>query len=90
MTAISVTLPTDVAQLLRERLDTDDPLAVADALTEAIHLWSDARAAAERHAADFHAAIREGLDSGAGVPAEQVFTQLRASIAERQLRRDAA
>ena len=90
MEPIRVTLPADVAQLLHERLKTDDPLEVSDAVIEAVYLWNRARDAADRHTADLRAAIQEGIDSGPGIPAEEVFAELRARIAARQSLQDAA
>ena len=52
-----------------------------DAVNEALRDWTRARDAERRDLEALRTAIRAGLDSGSGIPAEEVFAELRARYA---------
>lgn len=90
MGPITVILPADVAELLHDRLGTEDRLEVRNAVIEAVYLWNRARDAVPRHNDELRADIQEGIDSGPGIPAEEAHAEIYAMIAERRKLRDAA
>jgi antitoxin ParD1/3/4 len=81
---ITVTLSSEMATALRDRVAEGEYATASEIVREALREWSRRR---DREQRDLHALrdlIREGDESGPGIPAEKVFTELRQLIAERR------
>ncbi len=81
---ITVTLPSDMATVLRESVAEGEYATASEVVREALREWTRRRDQEQR---DLHALrdlIREGDESGPGIPAEEVFAELRQLIAERR------
>jgi antitoxin ParD1/3/4 len=79
---ITVTMPEEMAAKLRAAVDTGEYATTSEIVREALRDWADEQA--KRHTAleRVRALIAEA-DAGPSYPAEQVFAELRAFVAEK-------
>jgi antitoxin ParD1/3/4 len=75
---MTVTMPQEMASALRAVIDEGEYASASEIVREAIRDWTRSRDEERRDLAAIRSAIREGLESGPGIPAEQVFAELRA------------
>ncbi len=80
---LTVTMPAEMAETLRRTVAGGEYASTSEVVREALRDWTRARDAERRDLDTLRAAIRAGLDSGPGLPADQVFAELRARYADR-------
>jgi len=80
---MTVTMPAEMAETLRRTVAGGEYASTSEVVREALREWTRARDAERRDLETLRAAIRAGLDSGLGIPADQVFAELRARYADR-------
>ena len=80
---LTVTMPAEMAETLRRTVAGGEYASTSEVVREALREWTRARDAERRDLDALRAAIRAGLDSGPGLPADQVFAELRARYADR-------
>jgi antitoxin ParD1/3/4 len=80
---LTVTMPAEMAETLRRTVAGGEYASTSEVVREALREWTRARDAERRDLDTLQAAIRAGLDSGPGIPADQVFAELRARYADR-------
>lgn len=80
---MTITMPAEMAETLRRLVETGEYASTSEVVREALRDWTRARDAERRELDELRAAIRAGLDSGSGIPAEEVFAELRARYAAR-------
>ena len=78
---MTITMPTDMAETLRQTVAGGEYASTSEVVREALRDWTRSRDAERRDLEALRAAIKAGLDSGPGIPADQVFTELRARYA---------
>jgi len=78
---MTITMPAEMADTLRQTVETGEYASTSEVVREALRDWARARDAERRELDELRAAIRAGLDSGPGIPAEEVFAELRARYA---------
>ncbi|MEM7488128.1 MAG: type II toxin-antitoxin system ParD family antitoxin [Pseudomonadota bacterium] len=78
---MTITMPAEMAETLRQTVETGEYASTSEVVREALREWTRARDAERRELDELRAAIRAGLDSGPGIPAEEVFAELRARYA---------
>ena len=78
---VTITMPAEMAETLRQTVEAGEYASTSEVVREALRDWTRARDAERRELDELRAAIRAGLDSGAGIPAEEVFAELRARYA---------
>ncbi len=78
---LTVTMPAEMAETLRRTVAGGEYASTSEVVREALREWTRARDAERRDLDALRAAIRAGLDSGPGIPADQVFAELRARYA---------
>ena len=78
---VTITMPAEMAETLRRTVEAGEYASTSEVVREALRDWTRARDAERRELDELRAAIRAGLDSGAGIPAEEVFAELRARYA---------
>ena len=78
---LTITMPTEMAETLRQAVAGGEYASTSEVVREALRDWTRARDAERRELDELRAAIRAGLDSGPGIPAEEVFAELRARYA---------
>lgn len=79
---ITVTLPAEMAATLRRTVDGGEYATTSEIVREALRDWTRARDAEQRELEALRALIREGDESGPGIPAEEVFAELYEMIEE--------
>ncbi len=79
---MTVTMPAEMAETLRRTVAGGEYASTSEVVREALREWTRARDAERRDLDALRAAIRAGLDSGPGIPADQVFAELRARYAD--------
>ena len=84
---MSITLPAEMAAAVRQTVEAGQYASTSEVIREALREWTRSRDHERRDLEVLREAIRLGDDSGPGVPADDVFTELRRLIAKR---RDAA
>lgn len=84
---LTITMPTEMAAVLRETVAGGEYASASEVVREALRDWARRRDAEQRELAALRDAIRAGLDSGPTIPAEEVYAELRALIAERRAAR---
>jgi antitoxin ParD1/3/4 len=80
----TITLPADMAASLRRVVDEGEYASTSEVVREALRDWLRERDADRRELDALRAAIRAGDESGASVPADEVFAELRRLLAERR------
>ena len=80
---LTVTMPAEMAETLRRTVAGGEYASTSEVVREALREWTRARDAERRDLDALRAAIKAGLDSGAGIPADQVFAELRARYADK-------
>lgn len=80
---MTVTMPAEMAETLRRTVAGGEYASTSEVVREALREWTRSRDAERRDLDALRAAIRAGLDSGPGIPADQVFAELRARYADR-------
>ncbi len=80
---LTVTMPAEMAETLRRTVAGGEYASTSEVVREALREWARARDAERRDLDALRAAIRAGLDSGPGLPAEEVFAELRARYADK-------
>jgi antitoxin ParD1/3/4 len=80
---MTVTMPAEMAETLRRTVAGGEYASTSEVVREALREWTRSRDAERRDLDALRAAIRTGLDSGPGLPADQVFAELRARYADK-------
>ena len=75
---MTVTMPAEMAETLRRTVAGGEYASTSEVVREALREWTRSRDAERRDLDALRTAIRAGLDSGPGIPADQVFAELRA------------
>lgn len=78
---MTITMPLEMAETLRQTVAGGEYASTSEVVREALREWTRARDAERRDVEALRAAIKAGLESGPGLPADQVFAELRARYA---------
>lgn len=81
---LTITVPAEMAATLRETVEGGGYASTSEVIREAVRDWTKARDADRRELDELRALIREGMESGPSIPADQVFAELRAKIIARR------
>jgi len=77
---ITISVPAEMAAALRETVEGGEYASTSEVIREALRDWSRARDAERVELEEWKAMVRAGDESGASIPAKQVFAELRAMI----------
>lgn len=83
---MTVTMPAEMAATLRQTVAGGEYASTSEVVREALRAWMRSRDADQRDLAALRQAISDGDNSGAGIPAADVFAELRQIIADRRAR----
>ncbi|WP_172331816.1 type II toxin-antitoxin system ParD family antitoxin [Mangrovicoccus sp. HB161399] len=75
---MTITMPTELAEVLRRAVAGGEYASASEVVREALRDWTRNRDAERLELEALRDAIKAGLESGPGIPAEQVFADLRA------------
>lgn len=78
---MTITMPTELAETLRQTVAGGEYASTSEVVREALREWTRSRDAERRDLEALREAIKVGLHSGPGMPADQVFAELRARYA---------
>ena len=78
---MTITMPAEMAETLRQTVAGGEYASTSEVIREALRDWTRSRDSERRDLEALRAAIKAGIDSGPGIPAEQVFKELRARYA---------
>lgn len=78
---MTITMPAELAETLRQAVSGGEYASTSEVVREALREWTRKRDTERRELEALRAAIKAGLESGPGVPADQVFAELRARYA---------
>jgi antitoxin ParD1/3/4 len=81
---MSITLPAEMAAALRQTVEGGQYASTSEIVREALREWSRRRNDELRDLETLREAVRIGDESGASIPADAVFTELRLMIAKRR------
>ena len=81
---LSITLPAEMAATLRRTVDGGQYASTSEIIREALREWARKRDDDRRDLDALREAVRLGDDSGPGIPADEVFAELRQMIAKRR------
>lgn len=83
---LTITMPAAMAAVLRATVEGGEYATTSEIVREALREWTRARDSERRDLEALREAIRIGDESGPGVPAADVFAELRQLIADRRAR----
>ena len=78
---LTITMPAELAETLRQTVAGGEYASTSEVVREALREWTRRRDVERQDLEALRAAIKAGLDSGPGLPADQVFAELRARYA---------
>ena len=78
---MTISMPAELAETLRQTVAGGEYASASEVVREALRDWTRNRDTERRELEALRAAIKAGLDSGPGIPADQVFAELRARSA---------
>lgn len=81
---MTVTMPAEMAAILRQTVAGGEYASTSEVVREALREWVRSRDQDQRDLQTLRQAILEGDESGDGIPAAEVFTELRKIIADRR------
>jgi len=81
---MTVTMPAEMAATLRQTVAGGEYASTSEVVREALREWVRSRDQDQRDLQALRQAIREGDESGVGIPAAEVFAELRQIIADRR------
>lgn len=81
---LAITMPAEMAATLRHTVDRGEYASTSEIVREAVRGWTRRRDADRRDLETLREAIRMGDESGPGIPAAEVFAELREAIAHRR------
>lgn len=84
---LTITVPAEMAATLRETVAGGEYASTSEVVREALRDWTRNHDAERRELETLREAIRAGLESGPGIPAEDVYAELHAMIGERRAAR---
>lgn len=80
---MTVTMPAEMAAALRQTVAGGEYASTSEVIREALREWTRARDIERLDLEALREAIQAGLNSGPGMPAEEVFAELRARYASK-------
>jgi antitoxin ParD1/3/4 len=80
---MTITMPAEMAATLRQTVAGGEYASTSEVVREALREWTRARDIERRDLESLREAIQAGLNSGPGIPAEEVFAELRARYANK-------
>lgn len=80
---MTITMPAELAETLRQTVAGGEYASTSEVVREALRDWSRNRDAERRELETLRAALKAGLESGPGIPADQVFAELRARYSKK-------
>ncbi|UOA16527.1 ribbon-helix-helix domain-containing protein [Sulfitobacter dubius] len=80
---MTITMPSDMAETLCQTVAGGEYASTNEIVREALRDWTRSRDAELRDLEALRSAIKAGLDSGLGIPAGQVFAELRARYTDK-------
>jgi antitoxin ParD1/3/4 len=84
---MTITVPAEMAATLRQTVAGGEYASTSEVVREALRDWTRRRDAEQRDLEALRAAIRNGIDSGPAIAAEDVYAELLALVAERRANR---
>ena len=81
---LSITLPAEMAASLRQTVEGGQYASTSEVIREALREWRHRRDQELRDLEALRQAVKIGDESGPGIPAEEVFADLRVLIAKRR------
>lgn len=74
---ITVAMPAEMVATLRHTVEEGHYASTSEIIREALRDWTRKHDQEQRDLTDLREAMRIGLESGPGIPAEEVFAELR-------------
>jgi antitoxin ParD1/3/4 len=81
---VTVTVSSDLAATLRHTVEDGEYASASEIVREALRDWTRKRDQEQRDLQTLRQLVREGDESGPGIPAAELFAELRQLIAERR------
>jgi antitoxin ParD1/3/4 len=78
---LSIALPPEMANLLREAVDSGEYASASEVVRDALRAWTRKRKLETLELSELRRLVREGMESGPAVDAEPVLSHLEAKYA---------
>ena len=77
---VTVAMPAEMAANLRQRVADGEYDSTSEIVHEALRDWNRAQDADQRELEELRSLVREGMESGPGIPADEAFGQVQELI----------
>jgi antitoxin ParD1/3/4 len=84
---LTITVPAEMAAVVRQAVANGSYASTSEVIREALRDWTRHQDSERRELEALREAVWVGQNSGAGIPAEEVYAELYALIAERRAAR---
>ena len=81
---LTITVPAEMAATIKAAVEGGEYASTSEVIRDALRRWIREQDAERRALGELRAAIQVGQESGPGIPAEEVYAELHALIAQRR------
>ncbi len=81
---LTITVPAEMAATVKSAVEGGEYASTSEVIRDALRGWMREQDTVRRELEELRAAIRVGLESGPGIPAEEAFAELRARYAPKR------
>jgi antitoxin ParD1/3/4 len=83
---LTITIPSEMAATIKAAIDSGEYASTSEVIRDALRGWMREQDTARQELEELRTEIRKGMESGPGIPAEEVYAKLHELISQRTKR----